>query len=111
MSEASEHLADRIRSVLGDRYVFREQKMFGGVAFMLNGNMFVGPMKEGGLLVRVGKKNYQQALARPGARPMTMGGRTMNGFIEVEADAIEDNDDLAAWVDYAIAHVETLPAK
>lgn len=111
MSQASEHLADRIREILGNRFSFREQKMFGGVAFMLNGNMFVGPLKDGGLLVRTGKENYDEALTRPGARPMTMTGRTMSGFIEVEPDAIEDDDDLAGWIDFALAFVKSLPAK
>jgi len=111
MSEASEHLADRIRTALGDRYGYREQKMFGGRAFMLNGNMFVGPMKDGALLVRVGKERYDEALTRPGAAPMTMTGRTMSGFVQVEPDAIEDDEDLTGWIDYALAFVTTLPAK
>lgn len=111
MSEASEHLAERIRTILGDRYVTREQKMFGGRAFMLHGNMLVGLMKDASLLVRVGKENHDEALARPGARPMSMGERTMHGFIQVDPDAIEDDEDLTGWIDFALAYVITLPAK
>ena len=111
MSMASDALAERIRLLLGDGPNVREQKMFGGVAFMLNGNMLVGPMKDGGLLVRVGKDNYEDALARPGAAPMNFTGRTMAGFVEVSGDAIEDDEALQDWIDYARAFVVTLPPK
>lgn len=111
MSQAADHLADRIRLLLADRPGIREQKMFGGVAFMLDGNMLVGPMKDGGLLARVGKDAYEEALTRPGARPMNFTGRTMAGFVEVDGDAVEDDDDLAGWIALAEAFVRTLPAK
>jgi len=104
-------LADRIRAQLADRPNIREQKMFGGVAFMLNGNMLVGPMKGGNLLVRVGKHDFDAIVALPGAGPMTMGDRQMSGFVEVAGDAIEDEDALAAWIARAETFVKSLPAK
>ena len=111
MSLASEELSDRIRSHLGPHPAITEQKMFGGRCFMLNGNMLVCPMKDGGLLVRVGKEGFDAALARPGAQPMTMGARTMSGFIEVSGDTIEDDEVLLDWIEFARSFVETLPAK
>lgn len=111
MSEQSEELARRIRGHFGLRPDLSEQRMMGGVCFMLSGNMVVGPLKDGSLLVRVGKENYEAALARPGAGPMTFTGRAMSGFIQVDYDAIEDDEALGGWIDYAEAFVRTLPPK
>ncbi len=111
MSLASEELSDRIRSHLGLRPDITEQKMFGGRCFMLNGNMLVGPMKDGGLLVRTGKDGYEAALALPGTRPMTMGTKTMSGFVEVTGDVLEDDEVLLDWIELARSFVETLPEK
>ena len=111
MSLASEDLSDRIRGLLDPRLAITEQKMFGGRCFMLGGNMLVCPMKDGGLLVRVGKEGYEAALTLPGARPMTMGSKTMAGFIEVTGDVLEDDDALLDWIALARRFVETLPAK
>jgi TfoX/Sxy family transcriptional regulator of competence genes len=111
MSLASEELSDRIRAHLGPHPAVAEQKMFGGRCFMLEGNMLVGPTKDGGMLVRVGKDGYADALTRPGARPMTMGGRTMSGFVEVTGDVLEDDEVLLDWIELARRFVGTLPAK
>lgn len=111
MSAQSEELASRIRAVLGLRPDIEEKRMFGGVAFMLNGNMMVGPLKDGSLLARCGKENYAEALQRPGAGPMTFTGREMAGFVEVSADAIETDEALADWIDYSERFVRTMPAK
>ena len=111
MSLASEDLSDRIRGLLDPRLAITEQKMFGGRCFMLAGNMLVCPTKEGSLLVRVGKAGYDAALALPGARPMTMGSKTMAGFIEVTGDMLEDDDALLDWIALARRFVDTLPAK
>jgi TfoX N-terminal domain len=104
-------MADRIRARLAGRPDIREQKMFGGVAFMLNGNMLVGPIKGGGLLARVGKPAYAEALTRPGAAPMKFTGREMPGFVEVAGDVLEDDEVLAGWIGLAEAFVNTLPPK
>lgn len=111
MSLASEELSDRVRGHLGLHPGITEQKMFGGRCFMLHGNMLVCPMKDGGLLVRVGKERYDEVLALPGARPMTMGAKTMSGFVEVTGDVVEDDDALHDWIAQARSFVETLPAK
>lgn len=111
MSLASEELSDRIRALLAPLPGIGEQKMFGGRCFMLHGNMLVCPMKDGGLLVRVGKDGYEAGLERPGARPMTMGARTMTGFVEVTGDVLEDEETLLDWIALARSFVETLPAK
>jgi len=110
MSFASEELAERLRA-----YPWRgpvvEKKMFGGVAFMQRGNMVVAAMKEGELIVRVGKDGMEAALALPGAGKMDMSGRSMSGFVVVDGDVIEDEDALFDWVARAAAFVDTLPAK
>ncbi|MCD7059982.1 TfoX/Sxy family protein [Pelagibacterium xiamenense] len=111
MSLASEELAERIRVQLANRPNIVEKKMFGGIAFMVDGNMLVGPMKDGSLLVRVGKDGYEAALAQPGCNPMTMGEKTMSGFVEVDGDFIEDDDTLAEWIVRAWDFVKTLPPK
>lgn len=111
MSEASEELASRIREQIGLLPGITEQKMFGGVAFMLDGNMLVGPLKDGGLLARVGKDAYEAALARPGASPMMFTGREMPGFVEVRGEGIEADEDLARWIEMTRRFVITLPKK
>lgn len=111
MSEASDALARRIRAHFGLRPDLTETRMMGGVCFMLSGHMVAGPLKDGTLLLRVGKPNYAAALARPGAGPMTFTGRPMSGFVEVDVDAIEDDAALGDWIDLAEAFVRTLPPK
>lgn len=111
MSLASEELADRVRALLPATAAVTEQKMFGGHAFMLNGNMLVGPMKDGSLLVRVGKERTEEALGKPGTAAMQMGTKIMAGFIQVSGDVIEDDEVLLDWIDYARVFVETLPPK
>ena len=75
--------AERVRAVLGTTGAVREVRMFGGLCFMLNGNILAGTSKRG-LLVRVGKDRHSDALARPGAKPMEMAGRSMAGYIFVD---------------------------
>ncbi|MGV8833032.1 MAG: TfoX/Sxy family protein [Devosia sp.] len=108
---ASEELADRVRLQLAMDPNISERRMFGGIAFMSNGNMLVGPMKDGGLLVRCGKQAYAATLELPGAGPMDFTGRTMSGFVLVAGDAIEDDDRLAQWIAIAREFVRTLPPK
>ena len=111
MSMASDELTDRIRDLFSPGENIREQKMFGANAFMSNGNMLVAPMKDGSLLVRVGKDGMEDALAMEGASLMEMGGRTMGGFVVVSGDAIEEDFALGEWLDRARAFVRTLPPK
>lgn len=111
MSEAADDLARRIRAQIGLLPGIAERKMFGGVAFMLDGNMLVGLLKDGGLLARVGKDAYPQALERPGASPMMFTGREMPGFVEVRGEGIETDEDLGEWIELARRFVITLPGK
>jgi len=83
--------------------------MFGGIGFMLNGNMIVGTSKRG-LLVRVGKDRHDTALARPGASAMEMRGRKIEGYVFVAPDSLGDAA-LRGWLDLALAHARELPLK
>ena len=111
MSMAREELAERVRALLRPRVHCLEKKMFGGIAFMRNGNMLVVPMKDGSLLARVGKEGMDDALARSGASVMDMGGRSMGGFVVVSGDALEDDDDLVEWLQRCLSFVDTLLPK
>ena len=111
MSMATDELAERIRALLPPRVHCLEKKMFGGIAFMHRGNMLVAPLKDGGMLARVGKDGMEEALALPGTSVMDMGGRSMGGFVVVSGDALEDDDDLRAWLQRCLGFVESLPVK
>jgi TfoX/Sxy family transcriptional regulator of competence genes len=84
-----DNLAASVRAALAGTGAVREVKMFGGIGFMLNGNMVAGASKRG-LLLRVGKDRQGDALAQPGARPMVMRGRTMEGYIYVDPPALNE---------------------
>lgn len=111
MSMALDELAERIRTLLPPGLHPVEKKMFGGIAFMVDGNMLVCPTREGALIVRVGKQGMAAALEKPGAEMMDMAGRSMSGFVVLPGDALEDDDVLADWLATAHAFVRTLPPK
>ncbi len=100
-------LAERIRRVLGPRADVSERKMFGGVAFMLDGKMFCGLVGED-LMVRVGPELHAQALAEPHARPMDFTGRPMKGYVFVAPAGTRTEKALARWLDRALAFVATV---
>jgi TfoX/Sxy family transcriptional regulator of competence genes len=106
---AEQDLVDNVREALSSGGSVREVKMFGGVGFMLNGNLVVAASKRG-LLVRAGKERQADALARPGASPMVMRGRTMEGYIRVDLQALTSRA-VQAWVRLAVDFVATLPPK
>ena len=108
-NETMDYLAERIRSLLGDDPRVTEKNMFGGLTFLLNGHILVGTKKDGRILLSVGKENNDAALARPGATQMVHNNRNMTGFVWVEPDAIEDDDDLADWVKAAYGWVSRMP--
>lgn len=110
MSVASEELAERIRELIGHRPGVTEKKMFGGFGFMHQGNMVVGAMRSGALLMRVGPERHDAAEARFGGAAMAQGGRRMVGFVEV-ADGLEDEDSLREAVMFCWDFVTTLPPK
>jgi TfoX/Sxy family transcriptional regulator of competence genes len=105
-----EDLADRVRALFAGRTGVREQKMFGGLAFMLHGNMACGLLGNE-VIVRVGKENLDDALSQPHARPFDMTGRPMRGFIYVAAESIATDDGLATWAGKGVAYAEGLPPK
>ncbi len=98
-----------VRAALSGAGTIREVKMFGGIGFMLNGNLIAGASNRG-LLVRVGKERQREALAQSGARPMQMKGRTMEGYIYVDHPALDDRA-VRACIRLALPHVLSLPPK
>jgi hypothetical protein len=107
----AEALADRVRNLFDGTAGIREQKMFGAICFMLDGNMLVGAMRGGELLVRVSPAMAAEALSRPGVGMMKMGEREMTGFVAVQPDAIIEDSAIANWIAFAEAHVRSLPPK
>src|SRR5579872_2016038 len=107
----SEELADRIRELLAGEDGITEQKMFGGLAFLLNGNMSVSASGNGGLLVRVAPGDTDALLARPHVALMEMGGRSMDGWIRVAPEGVRTRRDLSAWVKRGVAFARSLPPK
>src|SRR6478735_4409373 len=93
-----EALAERVRERLGDEPGLTEKKMFGGLAFLLEGNMSVGLTGGDALMVRVGEEGTDAALAQPHTRLFDMSGRPMKGWIVVAADGVAEDEDLARWV-------------
>lgn len=105
-----EGLAERLRDTYSMIGGVSEKKMFGGIAFMVNGNMSCGIVKDT-LMVRVGPALYEEALARPFAREMDFTGRSMKGFVYVSPEGFESDDDLSEWVRLSHRFVSSLPAK
>ncbi len=106
-----EGLAAHLRDLLRDERAITEKRMFGGLAFLLNGNMCVSASRTGGMLVRIDPGGTARALERPHATLMKMGGRTMDGWIMVAPGGIRVRRDVEAWVKRALAYVKTLPPK
>ncbi|MCW3049699.1 MAG: TfoX/Sxy family protein [Solirubrobacterales bacterium] len=106
-----EDLANRLRELLADEDAVTEKKMFGGLAFLLHGNMSVSASRTGGLLVRIDPAGTDAALARPHVAMMEMGGRTMDGWLIVAPEGLKTKRELAAWVKRSVAFVKTLPPK
>jgi TfoX/Sxy family transcriptional regulator of competence genes len=105
-----EELADRIRDVLEGQPVV-EKKMFGGLAFLIGGNMSVAASGQGGLMVRVDPDETESLLAEPGAAEFEMGGRgAMKGWLRVSTDVLDD-ETLQRWVDRGVAYARSLPPK
>jgi TfoX/Sxy family transcriptional regulator of competence genes len=105
-----EQLADRVREALAARADLTERKMFGGIAFMVDGNMAVGVIQDD-LMVRLDPADAEQALAEPHVRPMDLTGKPMKGMVLVDSAGTESDDDLAAWVDTGADFASSLPPK
>jgi hypothetical protein len=106
-----EELAARLRELVAGEPALTEQKMFGGVAFLVGGNMAVAASGQGGLLVRVDPAESDELVAAMGARPMEMRGRAMPGWLRVEADDVRADEELASWVARGVAYARSLPPK
>ena len=105
-----EGLAEILRGDLADLPGISEKRMFGGLAFMLDGNMLCGVHKDGAMF-RVGKAHEAEALAVPGARPMDFTGRKMGGFVDVADEVLVDEDRRAHLMRLALDFVRSLPPK
>lgn len=105
-----ESLADRIRTALARRKGIEEKKMFGGVGFLLNGNMCVGVWKEF-LIVRLGPDQAEEALREPHVKEFDITGRAMKGWAMVGPDGVTDDASLKDWIQQAVKFVGKLPAK
>ena len=106
-----EQLADRIRELLPDDVDVTEKKMFGGLAFLVSGNMAVAASGQGGVLVRVDPESSDRLVATTKARPMEMRGRSMQGWLRVETEDVRTKRQLAKWVDLGTTYARSLPPK
>jgi hypothetical protein len=106
-----EELATRIRALLAGEPQLTEQKMFGGLAFLIGGNMAVAASGQGGILVRADPERSDSLVAATNAHPMEMRGRQMRGWLRVDPEDVATGDDLAEWAELGAAYARSLPAK
>jgi TfoX/Sxy family transcriptional regulator of competence genes len=106
-----EELAARIRDLIAAETGVTEKKMFGGLAFIVNGNMAVAASGQGGLLVRVDPAESVEFVERTPATEMEMRGRRMAGWLRLDSADIEAEDELSTWVDRGVSFARSLPAK
>jgi hypothetical protein len=106
-----EDLANRIRELIGGDPDVVEQRMFGGLAFLVAGNMSVAASGQGGLMVRVDPADTEALLARPHVRPFEMRGRPMQGWLRVDAEGVRTRRRLEPWVKRGVGYARSLPPK
>jgi TfoX N-terminal domain len=106
-----EALAGRIRDLVGDEPNLTEQKMFGGLAFLIGGNMAVAASGQGGVLVRVDPDESDALVATTPAEPMEMRGRSMRGWLRVSPEDVASEKQLAGWVERGTGYARSLPPK
>ena len=106
-----EELARRIRELIGDEPTLKEQKMFGGLGFLIGGNMAVAASGQGGVLVRVDPAESDALVATTSAELMEMGGRRMAGWLRVAPEDVRSKRELAKWVKLGTTYARSLPAK
>ena len=106
-----EELAARIRAQVAGEPGLTEKKMFGGLAFLIGGNMAVAASGQGGVLVRVDPAESESLVAKTTARPMEMRGRSMEGWLRVETGDVRTEQQLAAWVKRGVRYARSLPPK
>jgi TfoX/Sxy family transcriptional regulator of competence genes len=106
-----EDLAERIRERVADEDGLTEKRMFGGLAFLINGNMAVSASGQGGMMLRVDPAQTDELVQAPHARRFEMRGREMDGWLRVDPAAIATESDLARWVGIGVAYARSLPPK
>jgi TfoX/Sxy family transcriptional regulator of competence genes len=111
MMAYDEDLANLIRECLAGESGVVEKSMFGGLAFLIAGNMSVAASGQGGLMVRVEPDETDALLAEPHAQPFEMRGREMAGWLRVDADGVQSKEALQPWVDRGVAYARSLPPK
>lgn len=106
-----EALADRIRALLATDHGVVEKKMFGGLAFLIGGNMSVSASGQGGLLLRCDPADTESLVSEPHADRFEMRGRAMDGWLRVESEGLETDDELQRWVAVGVSYARSLPPK
>jgi TfoX/Sxy family transcriptional regulator of competence genes len=106
-----EELADRIRALVGDEPGLTEQKMFGGLAFLIGGNMAIAASGQGGILVRADPAESDSLVASTDAYLMEMRGKQMQGWLRVDSERVTTEQELAKWVGVGTTYARSLPAK
>ena len=106
-----EDLANRIRELMAAEDGVTEMRMFGGLAFLIGGNMSVAASGQGGLMVRVEPEETDALLEKPHARPFEMRGREMQGWLRVDAEGLRTKRQLESWVKRGVAYARSLPPK
>ena len=106
-----EDLANRIRELMAGESNVTEMRMFGGLAFLIDGNMAVAASGQGGLMLRVDPSDNEALLKKPNTRPMEMRGRTMDGWLRVDGDGLRTKRELEPWVRRGVAYARSLPPK
>lgn len=103
-----EHLANRIREIVDGEPGLSEKRMFGGLAFLVAGTMAVAASRTGSLMVRVDPALSDDVVEGPHVRPVRMRGREMNGWLHVDTDVLESDEDLRRWVGHGVAYARSL---
>jgi TfoX/Sxy family transcriptional regulator of competence genes len=106
-----EDLANRIRELLAGQRGVEEKRMFGGLAFLINGNMSVAVSGQGGLMVRVPPDETDKLVQRAHVSPMVMAGREARGWLRVDTDGVQTKRQLQSWVTRGVGYARDLPAK
>ncbi len=106
-----EDLANRIRELIAGDSDVTEKRMFGGLAFLVAGNMSVAASGQGGLMVRVDPEESDALMGKPHTRPFEMRGREMRGWVRVDAEGVRTKRQLAPWVERGVAYARSLPPK
>ncbi len=106
-----EELSERIRGLIGNDPDVSEKAMFGGLAYLVGGNMAVGSSGQGGLIVRVDRAQTDALLEEPHAQPLVMRGREARGWLRVAAEGLLTDEQLEPWVERGVAYARSLPPK